>query len=100
MFSLRPSLSSWIRNRPIPSSNTTFPPIFWNLQVREMSKYLSRAAKKRIPLNAKFAGKGFYKGKGATKQGTFSGRAGRFVLDRDLLLDLVVPDLTNFKVCL
>ena len=73
-------------------------PRVWNLQVRDMSKYLSKSAKKRIPLNAKFAGKGFYKGKGGTKEGTNSGRAGRFVLDRERMLELVVPDLTGFKV--
>jgi len=67
-------------------------------QVRDMSKFLSRAAKKRIPLHAKMAGKGFYKGKGGTKEGTFSGRAGRFVLDRDRMLELIVPDLSNFKL--
>lgn len=67
-------------------------------QTRCMSKYLSKAATKRRPLTAKRAGKGFYKGKGCTKEGSFTGKAGRFVLDRSRMLELVVPDLTGFKV--
>ena len=63
-----------------------------------MSKYLSKAATKRLPLSTKHARKGFYKGKGATKQGTFRGRAGRFVMDQNRLLELVVPNLEGFKV--
>ena len=64
-----------------------------------MSKYLSKAATKRRPLNTKRAGKGYYKGKGSTKEGTFTGRAGRFVMNPSMMLELVVPDLTGFKVC-
>lgn len=67
-------------------------------QIRSMSKYLSKAAAKRRPLTTKRATKGYYKGKGCTKEGTFSGRAGRFVVDRSLMLELMVPDLTDFKV--
>ncbi len=63
-----------------------------------MSKYLSKAAAKRLPLSTKHVRKGFYKGKGATKQGTFRGKAGRFVLDQERMLEIVVPDMTGFKL--
>jgi large subunit ribosomal protein L41 len=61
------------------------------------SKYLSRSAKKRLVLTTKRAGKGFYKGKGSTKEGYLTSK-GRFVVDRLRRLELVVPDLTGFKV--
>jgi hypothetical protein len=63
-----------------------------------MSKYLSKSAAKRLPLSTKHARKGYYKGKGATTQGTFRGRAGRFAIDKNRLLELVVPNLEGFKV--
>ena len=59
---------------------------------------MSKSAAKRMPLSPKHARKGFYKGTGGTKQGTFSGRAGRFVLDKNRLIELVVPNLEGFKV--
>ncbi len=67
-------------------------------QTRSMSKYLSKAAAKRRPLTTKRAGKGYYKGNGCTTEGSFRGKAGRFVLDRSRMLELVIPDLTGFKV--
>jgi len=66
-------------------------------QTRHMSKYLSKAGKKRIPLTTKRAGKGFYKGKGGTKEGRLTSK-GKFVVDPLKRLELVVPDLTGFKV--
>eukprot|EP00553_Chaetoceros_curvisetus_P009401 CAMPEP_0204621980 /NCGR_PEP_ID=MMETSP0717-20131115/7634_1 /ASSEMBLY_ACC=CAM_ASM_000666 /TAXON_ID=230516 /ORGANISM="Chaetoceros curvisetus" /LENGTH=84 /DNA_ID=CAMNT_0051636557 /DNA_START=18 /DNA_END=272 /DNA_ORIENTATION=+ len=63
-----------------------------------MSKYMSKSAAKRAPLNPKHVRKGFYKGNGATKEGSFVGRAGRFVMQREKMLDLQVPDLTGFKL--
>ena len=63
-----------------------------------MSKYLPKSAAKRLPLTTKRAGKGYYKGKGGTKQGTHTGRAGAYVLDKNLMVELVVPDLEGFKV--
>ncbi len=63
-----------------------------------MSKFLSKAATKRKPLTTKRAGKGYYKGNRCTKEGTFSGRAGKFVVDKSSMLELVIPDLTGFKV--
>lgn len=64
---------------------------------RFMSKYLSKSATKRLPLTTKKAGKGYYKGKGGTKEGHF-GKGGRFVRDKTKMLELVVPDLEGFKV--
>jgi large subunit ribosomal protein L41 len=63
-----------------------------------MSKYLSKSAKKNLPLTTKRAGKGFYKGKGGTKEGRLTSKA-KFVVDPLKRLELVVPDLTGFKVC-
>jgi hypothetical protein len=61
------------------------------------SKYLSRSAKKRLVLTTKRARKGFYKGKGSTKEGYLTSK-GKFVVDPLRRLELVVPDLTDFKV--
>lgn len=80
----------------IPSASTNF----CIQQTRSMSKYLSKAAAKRRPLTAKRAKKGFYKGKGGTQEGTHSGRAGKYIMDPKRMLELVVPDLTGFKVCI
>ncbi|GFH51018.1 hypothetical protein CTEN210_07494 [Chaetoceros tenuissimus] len=63
-----------------------------------MSKFMPKSASKRKPLSTKHARKGYYKGKGATKEGTFRGKAGRFVLDQERMLDIVAPDLTGFKL--
>ena len=65
--------------------------------IRYFSKFLSRSAGKRIPLTTKRAKKGFYKGKGSTKEGNLTSTA-RFVMDRSKMLELVIPDLTGFKV--
>jgi hypothetical protein len=67
-------------------------------QMRHMSKYLSKSAGKRLPLTPKHVRKGFYKGNGSTKEGKFTGKAGRFVLDKEMMLELVVPDLTGFQL--
>jgi len=65
-----------------------------------MSKYLPKSAAKRLPLTTKRARKGYYKGKGGTRQGTHTGKAGAYVLDKNLMLELVVPDMEGFKVCM
>jgi large subunit ribosomal protein L41 len=62
-----------------------------------MSKYLSKAAAKRLPLNTKRAGKGYYKGKGGTKEGKLNSK-GKFIVDPKKRLELIVPDLEGFKV--
>ena len=68
-----------------------------DIQQRFMSKYLSKAASKRVPLNTKRAGKGYYKGKGGTKEGRLTSKA-RFIVDPKSRLELIVPDLEGFKV--
>ena len=67
-------------------------------QIRYMSKYLTRSAKRRLPLTTKKARKGYYKGNQSTKEGSHTNK-GKFVIDPMARLELVVPDLTDFKVC-
>ena len=67
------------------------------IQQRFMSKYLSKSAAKRLPLSTKRAGKGYYKGKGGTKEGRLTSK-GKFIVDPLKRLELIVPDLTGFKV--
>jgi len=55
------------------------------------AKYVSKSARKRQPLTTKRAGKGYYKGKGATKEGRINSK-GRFVTDPKRQLELVVPE--------
>ena len=64
---------------------------------RYMSKYLQKAATKRLPLTTKRAGKGYYKGKGGTKEGRVTSK-GKFIVDLSKRIELIVPDLTGFKV--
>eukprot|EP00980_Cylindrotheca_fusiformis_P014385 scaffold3827_cov179-Cylindrotheca_fusiformis.AAC.49 len=68
-----------------------------HLQQRFMSKYLSKAAAKRLPLSTKRARKGYYKGKGGTKEGKLNSK-GKFIVDQEKRLELIVPDLEGFKV--
>jgi hypothetical protein len=67
------------------------------LAKRFMSKYLSKSATKRLPLTTKRAGKGYYKGKGGTKEGRITSK-GKFIFDPLKRLQLIVPDLEGFKV--
>lgn len=63
-----------------------------------MSKYMSKAARKRMPLTTKRARKaGYYKGKGATKEGRLTSK-GKFIANPLKKLELVIPDLTGFKL--
>ncbi|CAN0373580.1 unnamed protein product, partial [Hapterophycus canaliculatus] len=39
-----------------------------------MSKFISKSARKRIPMTSKMGNKNFYKGKGSTKEGKISSR--------------------------
>jgi hypothetical protein len=74
------------------------PNLYLQSQIRSFaSKYISKSAKKRIPLTTKRAGKGYYKGKGATKEGRLTSK-GRFIADPKKKLELVVPDLEGFTV--
>jgi Mitochondrial ribosomal protein L27 len=59
---------------------------------------LSKAATKRQPLHRKHGNKNFYKGTGARSEGKLNSKA-KFIVDKDKLLELVAPDLTDFKVC-
>mmetsp|Transcript_6217 Transcript_6217/g.9698 ORF Transcript_6217/g.9698 Transcript_6217/m.9698 type:complete len:151 (+) Transcript_6217:109-561(+) len=75
-------------------------PLFSNTSLesrRFMSKYLTKSATKRLPLNAKKAKKGYYKGNGATKEGRLTSK-GKFIADPMKKLQLVVPDLEGFKL--
>ena len=64
---------------------------------RCMSKFLSKSATKRLPLNTKRAGKGYYKGKGCTSEGRLTSK-GKFIADPMKKLQLIVPDLTGFTL--
>ena len=64
---------------------------------RCMSKYLSKSAAKRLPLNTKRAKKGYYKGKGCTSEGRLTSK-GKFIADPLKKLQLIVPDLTGFPL--
>lgn len=64
---------------------------------RCMSKYLSKSAAKRLPLNTKRAKKGYYKGKGCTSEGRLTSK-GKFIADPLKKLQLIVPDLEGFAL--
>ena len=64
---------------------------------RHMSKYLSKSATKRLPLNTKRAKKGYYKGKGCTSEGRLTSK-GKFIADPLKKLNLIVPDLEGFAL--
>jgi len=66
-------------------------------QTASFSKYISKSRTKRLPLTTKRAGKGFYKGNGARKEGTISSKA-RFTYVPEMITELVVPDLTGFTL--
>ncbi|KAL7483419.1 hypothetical protein ACHAW6_009071 [Cyclotella cf. meneghiniana] len=71
-------------------------PAFQETQ-RCMSKYLSKSAAKRLPLDTKRAKKGYYKGKGCTSEGRLTSK-GKFIADPLKKLQLIVPDLTGFPL--
>ena len=78
-----------------PTSTST---LFSNNETRRyMSKYLSRSAAKRLPLNPKRVGKGYYKGKGGTSEGRLTSK-GKFIANPLKKLQLMVPDLTGFPL--
>mmetsp|Transcript_36927 Transcript_36927/g.118364 ORF Transcript_36927/g.118364 Transcript_36927/m.118364 type:complete len:117 (-) Transcript_36927:145-495(-) len=64
---------------------------------REMSKYVSKTKAKYLPLHAKHAKKGYYKGNGCRSTGRLTSK-GRFIKDPAKLLDFVVPDLRGFQL--
>ena len=79
------------------NNNSSFLSSIVTLSVRHMSKHMSKAATKRMPLNTKRARKGYYKGKGGTKEGRITSK-GRFIVDPQKRLELIIPDLEGFKV--
>lgn len=68
-----------------------------SLQIANFSKYMSKSRAKHLPLNTKRAGKGYKKGYGARTEGRITS-IGRFVSIPEKRTELVVPDLTDFKV--
>jgi len=82
---------------PVLSILSQQPAPFLLQQSRNMSKYLSKQAAKRLPLNSKRGNKNYYKGKGGTKEGRHTSK-GRYIIDPLKRLELVVPDLTGFKL--
>jgi len=72
----------------MPAFARTLPPLF--------SKRLSKSATKRLPLSPKKVAKGYYKGKGGTTEGRH--KRDRYVIIPELRLELIVPDLTGFKL--
>ena len=95
MNALRPMITAL--QRVASSSQQSNSHSVVTLAVRHMSKYLSNSATKRLPLSTKRAGKGYYKGKGGTKEGHVTSK-GKFIHDPAKRLRLVVPDLEGFKV--
>uniref|UniRef100_A0A7S2RFS1 39S ribosomal protein L41, mitochondrial n=1 Tax=Rhizochromulina marina TaxID=1034831 RepID=A0A7S2RFS1_9STRA len=65
--------------------------------LRLFSKYYGNALRKRLPLSPKRARKGYYKGNGCRSEGRHTSKGG-FVVDKNRLLELVVPDLQGFKL--
>lgn len=66
-------------------------------QWRFFSKFISKSAKKRLTLTTKRARKGFYKGKGGTKEGRHNSK-GRYIIDPRKRVELIIPDLEGFKL--
>ena len=65
--------------------------------VRCFSKYLSKSARKRLPLTTKRAKKGYVKGKGCNSEGKRTSMGG-FRMDPQKMLKLIIPDLTGFTL--
>eukprot|EP00537_Pseudo-nitzschia_pungens_P003935 CAMPEP_0172365882 /NCGR_PEP_ID=MMETSP1060-20121228/12295_1 /TAXON_ID=37318 /ORGANISM="Pseudo-nitzschia pungens, Strain cf. cingulata" /LENGTH=144 /DNA_ID=CAMNT_0013089459 /DNA_START=161 /DNA_END=596 /DNA_ORIENTATION=+ len=105
-YGLRRGLSAGITSVPRSSLVQLYPPVQVNHQSisvigqqqnRFISKYVSKSARKRLPLTTKRAGKGYYKGKGATKEGRVTSK-GKFIPDPKKKLELMVPDLEGFNL--
>mmetsp|Transcript_24988 Transcript_24988/g.25202 ORF Transcript_24988/g.25202 Transcript_24988/m.25202 type:complete len:102 (+) Transcript_24988:41-346(+) len=78
-------------------SHQSFRCCWFYLPVAAFSKYISKSRTKRLPLTTKRVGKGFKKGYGGQKAGFVSSK-GRFVSVKEMHTELVVPDLTGFKL--
>mmetsp|Transcript_8141 Transcript_8141/g.22593 ORF Transcript_8141/g.22593 Transcript_8141/m.22593 type:complete len:125 (-) Transcript_8141:284-658(-) len=100
MNALRSTLLSGIpaSGRVVTSSWSVHAGAFPQLQSREMSKYLSKQARKRLPLTSKRATKqGFYKGNRCRKEGYINSK-GHYRPDPLRKVELMVPDLNGFKL--
>lgn len=82
---------------PSPLSNSSLLRLPFHETRRCMSKYLSKSATKRLPLNTKRAKKGYYKGKGGTSEGRLTSK-GKFIANPLKKLILIVPDLKDFSL--
>mmetsp|Transcript_109784 Transcript_109784/g.236204 ORF Transcript_109784/g.236204 Transcript_109784/m.236204 type:complete len:105 (+) Transcript_109784:46-360(+) len=70
---------------------------YFQNQVASFSKYISKSRAKHLPLTTKRAGKGYYKGNRCRSEGRITSKA-RFVVDPNKRTELMVPDLTGFKL--
>lgn len=57
----------------------------------------SQSRVKRFPMTTKRANKNYYKGNGCRTEGHLTSK-GRFLRDPEMCTELVVPDLTGFKL--
>ena len=57
----------------------------------------SKSRRKRFPMTTKLANKNYYKGNGCRKEGRITSK-GRFILDKAMCNELVVPDLSDFNL--
>ena len=85
------------RNTNINFINKTIIPTIYSIQKNYFSKYISKSRRKRMPLNTKRVGKGYYKGNRCRKEGRLTSK-GQFIINKELLTELMVPDLTDFKL--
>lgn len=67
------------------------------LITREKTRYTSISGRKRLRLTTKRLRRGYYKGKRGTREGRLTSK-GNFILDPLARLELVVPDLTAFRL--
>ena len=79
-FVLRTSLFHSKKRAPKPD-----PPIY------------SKSRVKRFPMTTKRANKNYYKGNGCRTEGRITNK-GRFIMDPEMCTELVVPDLTGFRL--
>ena len=87
------SVMSLFTYRTIPTSIS----LITRTQIVYLSKYISKSRTKHLPLNTKRAGKGYKKGYGARTEGRVTSTS-KFIPVASMRTELVVPDLTNFKV--
>ncbi|KAG7372137.1 mitochondrial ribosomal protein L27 [Nitzschia inconspicua] len=82
----------------LSEASPDLPKVLQQQQRNFASKYISKSAKKRLPMTTKRAGKGFYKGNGGTKEGKLTSK-GKFIPDPQRKLQLMVPqDLDSFPL--